>query len=102
MVGHNWANGLTGSEKEIGNINFIVVILLCEGVFVLIDQTEIGNIMIFTFVLEGAVHHLIIDHGGLIYGKYFFWLQHIVDDEHDDRRQAEKKDGKRFIFFKKR
>jgi len=66
MIRHNWANSLAGCKEEIGNVNFIFVIVLGNGFSVLVDEFKIGYFVIFFLVLKRAVHQLGTYHGRLV------------------------------------
>ena len=68
---HYGANGRAGGEKEIGNINTVLVIALTNAFSILIGQFEIGNLMILFNVLQAAVYQLKTDLSGLINGEDF-------------------------------
>lgn len=84
MIGHDGANGLTGCKKEISDINFVLIKCLRYGIAVLIDEFEIGNFMVFLFVLNSAIYQFEIDLCRLIYGKDFCWGQNVIKRNDND------------------
>ncbi|MNG36713.1 hypothetical protein D3C84_1238360 [compost metagenome] len=56
ISGHFWANSTAGSKEKIGNINFSFIIFLGDGFPVLIGKRKIGYSVVFTYILNGAIH----------------------------------------------
>jgi hypothetical protein len=74
MVGHDRANGLAGCKKEVGHINFILIIVLRNGFAILVNQTKIGYFMVFFLILNGAVNQFSIDHDRLKNGQGLIYI----------------------------
>lgn len=44
---HDRANGRAGGKEKIGHINFVLVMVLGNGISVLVDQLKIGYAVVF-------------------------------------------------------
>ena len=85
VFGHYRAYGGAGGKEKIGNVNFILIVALGNGIAILVDQLKIGDGMVFLYLQKGAVNQFGIDHIGLINRKSFLRFEGIVnqiDDNH--------------------
>ena len=63
---------------------------------------KIGDGMVFSLILQGAVHQLGVDHRGLIDSQQFFGLQSFIKKIYDYSAKAEKHNPEKAIFGEKR
>jgi len=97
---HDGANRGASGKKEIGHINLVFVMVLSNGISILVHQPEIGNGMVFFYMLKGAVHQFGTHVIGLVHFECPFWGKHLVNCKNDDGREYQHDDSKEFVFGK--
>src|SRR5690606_37898544 len=98
MVCHDGTDGKTGGEKEICDIDLVLIEILGNGISILVDQFEIRDLVIFPHLLYGRIHQFSIYHVGLVNGQSLFWCQDRIDNGDQDCRKHQQKNAKEFIF----
>jgi hypothetical protein len=101
MICHDRANGLAGSEKEIGDVDLVLVKILGNSIAVLVVKLKVFDGVIFPDFLHGRIYQLVVHHIWLEDRKSFFGLQDVIDDRYDDRRKHKEKDSEELIFREK-
>ena len=96
--GHLRANGFTGREEKIGDINRAFIVFLGNGFAVLIGKRKIGYEMFVGNILYGRVHQFGIHVRWIVNWKLFFGFQcGIKQGNHDDGKDQQ--DPKEFSIF---
>jgi hypothetical protein len=100
VICHSDADALTSSKEKIGDINFIFIIFLGDGIAILIDEFKIGDRMIFSDVLFGSIHQSRIYVNGIVDFQPFIDQQKLIKNSDAHHRKNNQKNKRGNGFFK--